>query len=292
MSSTEILTPALLRAWPLPDGGTSKDARGAVLVIGGARATPGAAMLAGLAALRVGAGRLTLAVAASVAPAVAVAVPEAGGFGLPETPAGLLDGKGVPGLSDELGRASVVLIGPGLDGAQETQDLLEVVLPRVADDCAVVLDAFALGVLRDLERPLVRRLEGRLVLTPNTSEAARLLGRDPSGDPGDPGGLAREIAAAYGAVVSCCGALADASGRSWQASTGSSGLATSGSGDVLAGAVAGVLAGGADTAQATCWGTHLHGAAGDRLAARVARHGYLARELLDELPAVLTELES
>ena len=57
----KAVTPALLRAWPLPDGGSGKDDRGSVLVIGGARKTPGAALLAGVAALRAGAGRLTLA---------------------------------------------------------------------------------------------------------------------------------------------------------------------------------------------------------------------------------------
>src|SRR5215218_7630336 len=73
----QILTPAALRDWPLPMPGGDKSSRGRVLVIGGARTTPGAAMLAGLAALRVGAGVLTLAVAESVAGPVAAAIPEA-----------------------------------------------------------------------------------------------------------------------------------------------------------------------------------------------------------------------
>lgn len=71
---------------------------------------------------------------------------------------------------------------------------------------------------------------------------------------------------------------------------GNGGLATSGSGDVLVGAVAGLLGRTGDADQATCWGTHVHAAAGDRLAARVGTLGFLARELLPELPVVLSEL--
>jgi NAD(P)H-hydrate repair Nnr-like enzyme with NAD(P)H-hydrate dehydratase domain len=75
-------------------------------------------------------------------------------------------------------------------------------------------------------------------------------------------------------------------------SSGHPGLGTSGSGDVLAGAIGGLLARGTQPMQAAAWGTYLHAAAGDRLAARVGRLGFLARELLDELPLLLTELQA
>ena len=91
----EPVTPTLLRAWPLPGGGSGKDDRGSVLVIGGARMTPGAVLLAGVAALRSGAGRLTLAVAESVAVPLAVALPEAGVLRLPETASGTVKGSSV-----------------------------------------------------------------------------------------------------------------------------------------------------------------------------------------------------
>lgn len=291
--AAQPVTPALLRAWPLPepDAEADKDARGAVLVVGGARGTPGAAMLTGLAALRVGAGRLTLAVGESSATAVAVAVPECGTVALAENHHGRLDGSGAGSdeLAAELDRAAVVCVGPGLSGPDETRALLAALLPRVPRDASVVLDAFALGALPDLA-DLAEPLAGRLVLTPNAAEGALLLDGDPRRVVPDPAGAVR-LAERYGAAVTWHGVLADADGRSWESSTGTSGLATSGSGDVLAGAVAGLLARGATPAQAACWGTHAHGTAGDRLAARVAPQGYLARELLEELPAVLTELE-
>ena len=88
-----LITPMLLRAWPLPEPTGTKYSRGQVVVVGGARATPGAAMLAGVAALRMGAGRLSMAVAESVAPHVAVAVPESGVHGLPENASGSSHGR-------------------------------------------------------------------------------------------------------------------------------------------------------------------------------------------------------
>lgn len=102
--------------------------------------------------------------------------------------------------------------------------------------------------------------------------------------------MALAIARKFGAVVSCRGRIAAPDGQQWEISTGYEGLGTSGSGDVLAGAVVGLLARGASPSQAACWATHAHAAAGDRLAAKVGALGYLARELVDELPAVLTEL--
>jgi len=94
-----------------------------------------------------------------------------------------------------------------------------------------------------------------------------------------------------GGVATVHGEVACADGRRWSTGTGTIGLGTSGSGDVLAGAVAGVAARGGDAAQAACWGTYLHASAGDRLVATMGTVGYLARELLDEIPRVLATIE-
>jgi ADP-dependent NAD(P)H-hydrate dehydratase len=158
-----------------------------------------------------------------------------------------------------------------------------------AGDARLVLDAFALGVLADFDA--ADRIRGRAVLTPNSAEAARLLGTD---DVGDRDGLAVavDIAERYGAAVSYQSYVAEAGGRCWTVPVGHAGLGTSGSGDVLAGAAAGLLARGAEPAQAACWATYLHSTAGDRLAARVGRLGFLARELVDQLPYVIVETEA
>ena len=300
--SPTLVTPSLLRDWPLPAPGEDKYSRGSVLVIGGARATPGAALLAGAAALRAGAGKLTLAVAESVAVQVGVALPECGAMGLPETSSGSVTGEGLERIGSYLDRADAILVGPGLDDPDLAEDLLRALLEREAaagekDDGggpAVVLDAFALGALANVADRF-GPWKGRLILTPNPKEAEILLGRDLKDLPAD----VAEISDRYQAVVSCQGLIARPSGLDvpeeselWKITTGYGGLGTSGSGDVLAGAIAGLRARGTTGPQAACWGTHLHAAAADRLASRLGPLGFLARELADELPALMLELNT
>ena len=301
-SGPTLVTPSLLREWPLPAPGQDKYSRGSVLVVGGARATPGAALLAGTAALRAGAGKLTLAVAESVSVHLGVAMPECGSIGLPETAAGSVKPE-LDRISHYLDKADAILVGPGLDDPDLANELLEAMLSREGgagsgsqgdagsgEGPAVVLDAYALGALVPLEDQL-GPWRGRLILTPNPTEAAVLLGRDVNDLEKD---LA-EISARFGAVVSCQGLITQPPGLNpdepelWKITTGYGGLGTSGSGDVLAGAIAGFRARGTTGAQAACWGTHLHAAAGDRLASRLGPLGFLARELADELPALMLE---
>lgn len=123
-----------------------------------------------------------------------------------------------------------------------------------------------------------------MVLTPNVTEARHLLGRDP-GD--DLDAEAAELAVRYEAVVSLYGHVAAPDGRGWREESGDAGLGTSGSGDVLAGLLAGLLSRGADPAQAACWGSFAHSVSGQRLIPRYGRIGFLARELLDEIPRTL-----
>jgi NAD(P)H-hydrate repair Nnr-like enzyme with NAD(P)H-hydrate dehydratase domain len=148
-------------------------------------------------------------------------------------------------------------------------------------------------VLNDVSA-VARRLGGRLVLTPNAEEATRLLGGDPDGTPDrDQDAVAEQataVARRFDALVCCHNVIADPTGRLWFGSSGHGGLGTSGSGDVLAGAIGGLLARGADLDQAACWGSHLHTTAGDRLAIEIGPLGFLARELVNRLPAVMAEL--
>lgn len=282
------VTPSLLRSWALPSPGGSKYNRGQVLIVGGAARTPGAVQLAGLAALRVGAGHLTMAVAESAAVPMAVATPEAGVVGLPQNGRGSVLGADLSAIADDLGSAAVVTVGVGLDDPEETASLLRTLIPQLGGEAWLVLDAFALGVLPGMPEAL-EPVHGRLMMTPNSSEGARLLGRDVGeGEQGERDVV--EIAQRYGAVVSCSGTVANPDGQVWRISAGNGGLATSGSGDVQVGAVTGLLGRSGDLEQAACWGTHVHAAAGDRLAARVGSLGFLARELLPELPVVLSEL--
>jgi ADP-dependent NAD(P)H-hydrate dehydratase len=287
-----VVTSAVLRDWPLPEvsDGDGKRDRGTVVVVGGASDTPGAVLLAGLAALRVGAGRLTLATVTANATALAVAVPEAAVIGLPATPDGCLGADAVDAVRDAVADADAVVLGPGLRGPDDARRLVTGLAPALSDK-TLVLDALGLtcGALDDAafreHRP------GRLVATPNTAEAGRLLGTEVDRADVD-GAVAVRLAEELDAVVALESHVATPDGRRWVDGSGNSGLGTSGSGDVLAGAIGGLAARGAGTSQAAVWGVHLHAEAGERLAAAVGRLGYLARELLDALPRVLAELDS
>lgn len=276
---------AFLRRWPLPAPGDSKRTRGDVLVIGGAARSPGAALLAGRAALRVGAGRLGLAVAGSAAAAVAIAVPESGIVALPETAGGSIRGRGAAAAcAHDLAQADGVLVGPGLDDIHETRRLLGRLADTVQRDATVVLDAYALGAIAGH-----RRLTGRgpRILTPNADEASVLLGRRLR----DIGQDALRIARRYGAVVTCNGWIAAPDGRLLLVTRGGPGLGTSGSGDALAGAITGLAARGCEPLQAAAWGTYLHMAAGDTLAREIAPLGFLAGEIVDQLAREVEAVE-
>ncbi|WNV86224.1 NAD(P)H-hydrate dehydratase [Umezawaea sp. Da 62-37] len=279
------ITSALLREWTPPDAGT-----GTVLVVGGARRSPGAVLLSGIAALRTGAVTLQLAVVDRHASALGLAVPEALVVGLPETDDGAVSSAAADVLADLVADARAVVVGPGLADADETGALLERLLPLIGEDTRVVLDAFALGALGN-HPELAKPVHGRLVLTPNTIEAAYLLGR-PNAPVDDYVAAAVEIAGRHQAVVNLMGVVAEPDGRVWTDGAGHVGLSTSGSGDVLAGLVGGLLAGSADLAQATCWAGHVHAMAGQRLVPRTGLTGMLARELLDEVPLVFAELRA
>jgi ADP-dependent NAD(P)H-hydrate dehydratase len=280
----DVVTPQALRGWPLPeveDGG-DKHARGTVLVAGGATSTPGALLLTGLAALRTGAGKLQMLTVETTAVALAVAVPESGVTGLPASPSGSLSPDAADEVVRRCERATALVLGPGLMEEAAARELLRRVLPRLAGT-PVVLDGLALTGLAG-EPQLLAGVTA--VLTPNEGELAALL----DGSSAEELDAAHEVARRYGAVVCAPGWVAAPDGRSWCVEAGGIGLGTSGSGDVLAGLVGGVLARGAEPEQAAVWGQYLHSAAGDLLTARLGRVGFLARELLDEVPTVLGQL--
>jgi ADP-dependent NAD(P)H-hydrate dehydratase len=282
--TAQALNRDLLRTWPLPlSADNDKHDRGTVLVIAGSTRTPGAALLAGVGALRAGAGRLQIASVATSSAELGVAVPEALIQALPATAAGSIDpAAAVDALGERVEEADTLLLGPGCEDPEATSELLERVLPLASPEALVVLDALAATVA---PTQAIATLNGRLILTPNRQEALSLVG----GDPADlmDGALAAAAARRHGAVVTIGGHVASPDGRRWTAEMAVAGLGTSGSGDVRSGLVAGAAARCADAAQAACWGTYLHLAAGARLGERIGTVGYLARELLDEVPGVM-----
>lgn len=286
------ITAALLRGWPLPDPGEgeSKEDRGRVLAIGGSAQVPGAVLLAGLAALRAGAGKLQVGTAATAALPLAIAMPEAKVMGLPATRAGAIRELGRE-AAEAARSAGAVLVGPGMDRSAATRRVATAVLAAAC--CPVVLDA---GALDPAVVPALRRRAragGATILTPHAGEMAGLLGIEERAIAADAQSIARDHAQAWGVVLALKGPtthVAAPDGRAWVNTAGCAGLGTSGSGDVLAGIVAGLVARGADAAQAATWGVYLHARAGARLSRRLGLVGFLAREIGDEIPALLRTL--
>ena len=262
------MSPSPLADRPLPrhDEDKDKDSRGKVLIVAGSDRTPGAALLAGTAAVRVGAGKLQIATAHENQTAIGVHVPEALVFDLADTKQ----------LTTAAARADAVVVGPGLlDRDAETVTAIAAVLV----DAVLVVDAGSLGRLPE-------KLPARTILMPNVDEA-----EDLGIAPGEKGVV--EAARRYRAVVAVRGAetwMADPDGNVFCDDAGNVGLAVSGSGDVLSGMVGGLAGRGADPLTAVLWAVHVHGIAGERLAEQVAPIGFLARELLDVVAGLLAEL--
>src|SRR6185503_15204485 len=144
------VTRALLEDWPLPRplGDEDKNARGSVLVVGGEVSLPGAVVLAGIAALRAGAGKLQIATFKSIAPLVGVTVPEALSIGLDETKAGNISSSAVRQLRSLIESADAILVGPGMTGNEDERRFVIDLLDS-CNDVNAVLDAGALDALAD-----------------------------------------------------------------------------------------------------------------------------------------------
>lgn len=292
MTAPRDIDEALLHDFPLPavpeDSG--KEDRGRLLVVAGSRELAGAALLAGLAALRAGAGKLQIGTARSIAAPVAVAMPEARVIGYAETEDGCIAEDGIAPLIRWAKAAQALAVGCGLQGGPPLERFLSTLL-RCGARCPLVLDAAVLDCLPPLEAEM-RAWPGGAVLLPHAGEMARLLGKDRGRIEADPAAAVREAAGRFGAVALVkgrCSFIAAPDGRSFRLEGGGVGLATSGSGDVLAGLVGGLCARGAEPLTATLWGAWVHAQAGRILGERVGRIGFLARELPELVPGLLPD---
>jgi ADP-dependent NAD(P)H-hydrate dehydratase len=278
------LTARLLRGMPLPDPDGGKEQRGRVLVIGGSGRVPGAALLAGTAALRAGAGKLQVATAEAVAPGLAMALPEALVFGLPADAQGEI-ARGSTALDTALGGCDAVLLGAGMSPSPATAKLRQRVIEHAQG--TLVIDAGALA-------PELRAPPGApFVLTPHAGEMAKLAGMDKARVQREPQELALAFARRTRSVLVLKGAtthIAAPDGRLWIHPGGCRGLGTSGSGDVLAGVIAGLAARCGDAVQAALWGVFVHAEAGRMLEASVGALGFLAREIVGPVPGILDRL--
>jgi len=267
-TDAELMSDTLAPLLPPRGSNVNKSHYGHVLAIGGDDGMGGAIRLSGEAALRCGAGLVSVATRASHVTALNTARPELMARGV----------DGAAALAPLIERASVVAIGPGLGQGEWGRALFEV---AVASGKPLLLDADALNLLAKSPRSL----PPVAVLTPHPGEAARLLGCDTAAIQRDRYASARELAVRYAAVVVLKGAgslVADPAGRVAVCPWGNPGMASGGMGDVLTGVIAALLAQRLAPWDAARLGVALHARAGD-LAAGTAPRGLLASDLFDPL---------
>jgi NAD(P)H-hydrate epimerase len=290
-----VLAPFLDRD-PLGHKGT----HGHVLLVAGSVGKIGAALLAGRAALRAGAGLCTLASPSAAQARLEGRLPELMTFGYPlgdgasGAQTGIDVGRTAAALMQELTGKRVIAIGPGVPTAPAFAEVIErMVYGATAEGLTVVLDADGINHLA--HRPSIlggRPGVGQVVLTPHPGEAARLLGSNVATVEADRFAAAAGLAERYGAVVALKGArtvIAAPDGRIAVCAAGGTILGVGGTGDVLTGAVGALLASQlAPSFESTCAAVYLHARAADLVAATGQPLGMLASELADRLPRALS----
>jgi NAD(P)H-hydrate epimerase len=264
---------------------SNKGMYGHALIVGGSVGKSGAAAMAGMAALRAGAGLSTVAVPRSVLPSVAGFAAELMTEPLAETKNGGIDNAAIERVIEVSEAMTVVALGPGIGRRPETFEFVHEFVKQVK--CPMVIDADGLNAFQGKTELLDGR-ERQLILTPHPGEMSRLTGLSIKAVQADRLNVAREFAQQHHLVLVLKGnntmiALPD--GQVWVNPTGNPGMATGGTGDILTGMTAGVIAQMPDDiAHATIAAVYLHGLAGDVAAETMGEHSLTATDLLTGLP--------
>lgn len=260
-----------------------KGSYGRVVIIGGSVGMSGAISLAGLGALRGGAGLVYLACPKSTWSAVAAIEPSCLTVPLPEDANGRLAIPSIPEILTACQHADAVAIGPGLGQSDDLHEVVSHIVRHVGVPC--VVDADALNLLVDRLEILATTPAVR-VLTPHPGEFARLTGLTTTAVQANRESLAIEFAQKHRVVLVLKGAgtIVTDGLRVFINRTGNPGMATGGTGDVLTGLITALIAQGADPFDAACLGCHLHGLAGDIAAEELSPPGMIASDLPRYLP--------
>ena len=259
---------------------------GHVLVIGGSVGFAGAPMLSALSALRSGAGLVTLAVPEEIYFVVASQMLEVMVHPLPAPEQGTLGPGSWAALQPLLAKADVIAVGPGLSQNPSAQKFVQKLI--ASTDLPVVLDADGINAFAGRSRPLLRKAQGPVVITPHPGEMARLLGISVDAVQRNRVKVAKETAKQLRVTVVLKGhrtVVASPAGETYTNTTGNPGMATAGAGDVLTGIIAALIGQHLDPFTAAKAGVYLHGLAGDLAARRVGQISLIAGDLLAELPA-------
>ncbi|MGB0015216.1 MAG: NAD(P)H-hydrate dehydratase [Candidatus Sulfotelmatobacter sp.] len=264
---------------------SNKGNYGHVLVVGGSLGKSGAVAMAGMSALRAGAGLSTVATPRSVLGTVAGFHPELMTEPLPETDAGTISANAQDRIAELTKGKNVLAIGPGISRDPQTSELVRSLVAKL--HVPMVVDADGLNAFEGRTDELNGK--GRtLVITPHPGEMARLAGSSIADVQKDRLGVARKFAREHELIVVLKGHRTLAvrpDGEAWVNTTGNPGMATGGTGDILTGIVAGMIAQHTkDAFAAVLAAVHLHGLAGDVMRESVGDHSLVATDLLKGLP--------
>lgn len=305
----EVVTPEMVREWlpPRPPD-AHKGTFGRALIVAGSANYTGAARLAGAAAVRAGAGLVTVALPASIHNAVAATLSEATYLLLPHE-LGVLAEPAVEVLAGHVGRYDAMLLGPGLSQEKETAEFLEVLLRGLerrpvgflrGEESAIqpiplpplVVDADGLNLLAQMDG-WPSRLPPNTILTPHPGEMARLMNCSIADVQADRVGIARQKAREWGHVIVLKGAftvVAAPDGRAFLEPFANPALATGGTGDVLAGIIVALRAQGMGPLEAAAAGAYIHGLTGGLARQRLGAAGVAAGDLPPLIPEALRRI--
>lgn len=264
---------------------------GHVLVVGGSIGLTGAPVMAALAALRSGAGLVTLAVPEAVYFIAASKLTEVMVHPMPESSSGTFSTGSWAKLRALIRKANVLAVGPGLSREPAARRFAQKLLSEAT--LPVVLDADGINAFAGAARGKLRKARCPVVLTPHPGEMARLLGVSTDAVQRNRQGIAKKTAKDLKAVVVLKGhrtVVASASGGLYVNTTGNPGMASGGTGDVLTGVIAALIGQGCDLFTAAKAGVCVHGLAGDLAAKRVGQVSLTAGDILCALPQAFLKL--
>ena len=263
-----------------------KGSCGKVLIIAGSKGLTGAAALTATAAVRSGAGLVTLGIAESLHDIMEMKLTEVMTKPLPEVAVGIMGLDAVLDVQEMSSQSDIVAIGPGLGRHIDTMTAVRQIIKEV--EKPLVIDADALYALVDFTH-ILAEAKAVPVLTPHSAEMARLVGLPPDEVNQDRVYIARQAAIEWGSIIILKGArtlVAFPDGEVYININGNAGMATGGTGDVLTGVIAGLIGQGLSSHEAALVGVYIHGLAGD-IVARGGMIGMAASDLIRALPAAI-----
>ncbi len=274
---------------PVRKPDSHKGAYGHGFIIAGSPGKTGAAALCAQAAMRAGAGLVTVGVPASLNPILEAKLSEPMTEPLPEESGGFLGPLSLSRITELLQGKSVVAIGPGMGAHTQASVLMNWIIEAAA--VPLVIDADGLNILAHNVGAL-NRLKIPAVLTPHPGEMARLTGLPTQAVQADRIGCARKFAQQYKVIVALKGSrtiIAAPDGSVYVNPTGNPGMASGGMGDALTGLITGLIAQGIDSLKATLLAVYVHGMIGDDIARERAPLGILATDIIERIPSSLAK---